>query len=295
MERHCCRSGRGNGGPWKIARPPSGYCCTFTVALTKCGRSGLSGICSLRLWNDTQLSLPTMRSSWTHSISARSTPGHRDERAAFLFRRDREARVVRRYISVAQPGVGCGHRRDARQCQFLRHRSCKVWNKRSDRPRAWGEYAAICSTPRCASARPTWVGWSRSTLPPTSGCVKVMTSAIGIEAQRQTVPPEYLQQRPERRIRAFLLDQERRINPACRIVHCHDQIHAPAPRPATRAVKRPGAASCPATADEAASAGARRDARAFGSNPFVAGTPSSSCSPRRTGGPAPDARGNAAR
>ena len=56
------------------------------------------------------------------------------------------------------------------------------------------------------------------------GRVKVMTSAIGIQAQRQAVPPEYFQQRPERRIRAFFLDQKRRINLARRVVHRHHQI-----------------------------------------------------------------------
>src|ERR1700720_1751724 len=35
------------------------------------------------------------------------------------------------------------------------------------------------------------------------GRVKVMTSAIGIQAQRQAVPPEYFQQRPERRMSAI--------------------------------------------------------------------------------------------
>ena len=70
---------------------------------------------------------------------------------------------------------------------------------------------------------------------------------------------------------------------------------APAPRPATRAVKRPGATSCRAGDDEAASDGAPRDAPPSAANSGFAGTPSSSCNSRRTGGPEPDARGNAAR
>jgi hypothetical protein len=40
---------------------------------------------------------------------------------------------------------------------------------RSERPRASGEYAAICSMPSCASARPNYVGLLRSILPPASG------------------------------------------------------------------------------------------------------------------------------
>ena len=54
--------------------------------------------------------------------------------------------------------------------------------------------------------------------------VKVMRAAIGIEAQRQAVLGEHLHQRPERRGRAFLLDQKRRVDRARRIVHGHDQV-----------------------------------------------------------------------
>jgi hypothetical protein len=56
------------------------------------------------------------------------------------------------------------------------------------------------------------------------GRVKVMTAAIGIQAQRQAVTHKYFQQRPERRIRAFFLDQERRINLARGVVHRHHQV-----------------------------------------------------------------------
>ena len=56
------------------------------------------------------------------------------------------------------------------------------------------------------------------------GRVKVMTAAIGIQAQRQAIPTEHLQQRLERRIRAFFLGQKRRINLARGIVHRHHQI-----------------------------------------------------------------------
>jgi hypothetical protein len=54
--------------------------------------------------------------------------------------------------------------------------------------------------------------------------VKVMTAAIGIKAQRQAATPEYFQQGPERRNRAFFLDQKRRVNLARRVVHRHHQI-----------------------------------------------------------------------
>ena len=47
---------------------------------------------------------------------------------------------------------------------------------------------------------------------------------VGIQAQRQAVTHKYFQQRPERRIRAFFLDQERRINLARGVVHRHHQV-----------------------------------------------------------------------
>jgi hypothetical protein len=53
-------------GPWKIANRPSGYSCTHTMARTKCGRSGLGGICRVSPRHLTVLPLPTLRSSWRH-------------------------------------------------------------------------------------------------------------------------------------------------------------------------------------------------------------------------------------
>jgi hypothetical protein len=59
------------------------------VVLTKCGRSGLSGICNFNRLKVTQLSLPTWRSSWMQRISARLTPGSLEDafRAAPSLRR----------------------------------------------------------------------------------------------------------------------------------------------------------------------------------------------------------------
>ena len=51
----------------------------------------------------------------------------------------------------------------------LTRRSWSVRKARSERPRAAGEYAAMCSMPSSASARPTWVSRSFETLPPASG------------------------------------------------------------------------------------------------------------------------------
>src|ERR1700739_59084 len=51
----------------------------------------------------------------------------------------------------------------------LGNRPCNVENPRSERPRACGEYAAICSIPRCDKARPTWVCCVFETFSPAFG------------------------------------------------------------------------------------------------------------------------------
>ena len=102
-------------------------------------------------------------------------------------------------------------------------RSCSVWNARSERPRACGEKAPICSTPNCASARPTWVGRPRSISPALVGA-EIMRAAVGVEAHRQAMLRKHLLQRPEGRGRALLLDEKRRIDRARRVVERDDQI-----------------------------------------------------------------------
>ena len=51
-----------------------------------------------------------------------------------------------------------------------------------------------------------------------------MAGAIGIEARRQAVRCEHLQQRSQRRGGAFLLDQKRRVDRARRVIHRDDQV-----------------------------------------------------------------------
>jgi hypothetical protein len=65
-----------------------------------------------------------------------------------------------------------------------------------------------------------------------------VAAAIGIEARRQAVRGEHVQQGAERRYRAFFLDQERRVDRARRIIHGHNQIELrPARKPSrSRAV-----------------------------------------------------------
>jgi hypothetical protein len=56
------------------------------------------------------------------------------------------------------------------------------------------------------------------------GGEKVVRTAVGVEAHRQPVLGEHLVERAERRARAFLFHQKRRINLARRVVERHDQI-----------------------------------------------------------------------
>src|SRR5262245_50247586 len=58
--------------------------------------------------------------------------------------------------------VGGGGPRDAGHAEFADQAVCKVRLTRSLRPRAWGESPRMCSMPRRARARPTWVGRRRS-------------------------------------------------------------------------------------------------------------------------------------
>ena len=87
---------------------------------------------------------------------------YRPERRPRLRCGNREGRRVVGKIDLADEGVGRLDQRDAGQRQLLTSRSCRFWNARSERPRARGEQAPICSTPRCASARPTCISRSGS-------------------------------------------------------------------------------------------------------------------------------------
>ena len=151
----------------------------------------------------------------------------------------------------------------------------------------------MCSTPRCARARPTCVGWPRSTFATGFVCAKIMTSAISIKAQRETVLPEWRQKSPGTS-KPYLLPRpgtpsksrswRRPWSPPDR---------AAALPPTTRAARHPGATSCREGSTRAARplptvrAAACRFRPAAGSG--FAGKSSSGCSSRRTGGRGPGA------
>jgi len=82
----------------------------------------------------------------------------------------------------------------------------------------------MCSMPNRSSARPHLRQALPVDLAARLGRVEIMAAPIGVEAARQAVLAEHLEQRPKGRRRAFLLDQERRVDRARRIVHRHDQV-----------------------------------------------------------------------
>ena len=92
----------------------------------------------------------------------------------------RESTVRTFGISCVEPTIGPFVRIDPGQFQFLRQTVLQrpspakagVENTRSERPRACGEYAAICSIPGCFRARPNCVETVLDTGPPASGVKK---------------------------------------------------------------------------------------------------------------------------
>ena len=66
--------------------------------------------------------------------------------------------------------------------------------------------------PSWESARPTWVSWVLSTL------------RLGVERAKQAVPADGLGQAEKARHRAFLLDQNRRVDLPGSVVERHDEV-----------------------------------------------------------------------
>jgi hypothetical protein len=102
----------------------------------------------------------------------------RREGRAFAGRIDGEAGVVGGQIDVADESVGCLDVGDAGELELLRQpvlkrperplRTASCLGRSEERPSLdglCGEKAPMCSTPNCASARPTWVGQPRSISP----------------------------------------------------------------------------------------------------------------------------------
>ena len=80
-----------------------------------------------------------------------------DEGGPRLLGGNREAGVVRRQINLRRKRLAASTQVIPASASSFGSRSCSVRKARSQRPRASGEEAAMCSMPSWASARPTWV------------------------------------------------------------------------------------------------------------------------------------------
>ena len=83
-----------------------------------------------------------------------------------LHRRYLELAVKLRDVLLSQKRIGALYRRNAASRSSCGNRPCQVPKLPSDRPRAWGEYAAIICIPSSFIARPTCVKRCFSTFAP---------------------------------------------------------------------------------------------------------------------------------
>src|ERR1700727_2466556 len=155
------------------------------------------------------------------------------EGRAFAGRIDGEAGFVGGRIGLADEGVGRLGRGDPRKpdpgvkpgtvLQRLEGplRASSGKGRREGRPSLdglCGEKAPIDSTPSCSSALATWVGEPRS-ISPALVVSEIVAAPVGVEAHRQAVLRKHLAQRPEGRGRAFLFDQEGRMDRSRRVIN----------------------------------------------------------------------------
>src|SRR5216683_7574741 len=206
-----------------MAWVPSWYWRTLTRALTKWARRGLAGICSFNRLNDTQLSLPTRRSSCTQRISARLIPAIATKAlpscSGFTAKR-----ALWADIDITKKHVGRFHRRDPGQCQFLRQpilQRVEDTLGTTSRLRRIGRDMLDTEMLQCPTdlrrARPVDLsaGGRRG---------KIMAAPIGVEAQRQAMSAKHFLKPTKRRGRAFFRHQQGRIDRARRVIHGHDEI-----------------------------------------------------------------------
>jgi hypothetical protein len=78
--------------------------------------------------------------------------------------------------------------------------------------------------PSCLSARPTWVSWVLGDLAAGLGGEEIVAAAVAVELHEQAVPRDHLDQPAKAAQRAFLLDQEGRVDLARGVVHGDDQV-----------------------------------------------------------------------
>ena len=163
-------------------------------------------------------------------LDQRRRVSHRHKPALRQGRRPGKAGVVRRQVDIADPGVGPLDVADPGPCQLLD----QAILQRAEHPlrtaprlgRVGRDMLDPQPLQRPANLRRPLPVDRRARL----RRVKVVAATVGIQARRQTMGAEHLQQRPQRRGGAFLLDQKRRVDPARRIVQRHDQVQRRLPR-----------------------------------------------------------------
>ncbi len=98
-------------------------------------------------------------------VQVRSDRGT-ESRFSFVGGGNSELFIELRNVAVAQKLIGCFHARDLASRSSCGKRPCHVPKLRSERPRAWGEYAGIICMPNSFIALPTCVSRCLSTLSP---------------------------------------------------------------------------------------------------------------------------------
>ena len=201
------------------------------------------------------MSWPTCRSSSTHRISSRSTPGIGREGRALAGRIDGEAGVVGRQIDLADEGVGRLDRRDPGEPQLLGQSVLQRLERPLGATTGLRRIRPDVLDPELLKGPPD-LGRTEAVDLAGLGRAKIVAAPVRIEAHRQAVLRENLLERPEGRGRALLLDEKRRIDrPRSRHPWSQSDRARPGPR-AIHAVSHPDAASCPAAAAVRASSDA---------------------------------------
>src|SRR5512134_1299250 len=207
-----------------MAKVPSRYWRTLTLALTKCGRSGLGGICSRWRWKATVLSLPTRRGSsmqriwrsWASSTGTKAVPGCSAGTAKRAFQRARKP--------WAREVIGGLDAVDALECQLLRQAVLEcaegALGAAAGLRREGGDVLDAelrqCPADLGANLRVGFLAGLEGD--------DVVAAAVGVEAARQAVAGKDRKQGAEGRGGALLCDQDRRIDRAGGVVERHHQV-----------------------------------------------------------------------
>jgi hypothetical protein len=175
--------------------------------------------------NATELSCPTWRSSCTQRISVRSTPGMATKAVPSCSAFTANWALWAGDIGLPEKAIGRLDRGDSGQGQSL-HQSVLQGLKHTLRAASCLRRIGRDMLDTQMRQRPTNLGGSMAIDRTTRlGRVEIVAAAIGLEAQRQAMLSEHLQQSAERRGRALLRREKRRVDRVRCVIHRHDQVH----------------------------------------------------------------------